>query len=201
MPVMRAPNSNLGPLSEEWGRYVQGEAEQANLRATRLGGTIGNDGSVQAGQMDVLANQINELLARSSTLLSAPNLTTPGYTTNLIDASVNIAVPGPKDAARNAWLSLSTVPIQNSTYDSAVFITMSLNGQPFYRQSVNLPAGLAPPPGWSGASSVGYVSYLAEPNVNATLTLQIQARGFLGDPARTTSLTAIQGSVAFAQKG
>lgn len=196
---MRAPLSNLGPMSEPWGRYVQEEAENANIRATRLGGTIGNDGSVQAGQMDVLARNINELLARSSSLLSAPDLTTPAYTTNLIDASTSIAVPRPTEP-RNAWLSLSTVPIQNSTYDSAVFITMLLNGVPFYRQSLNLPAGLAPPPGWSGASSVGYVSYIADPNTTTILTLQVQARGFLGDPPRTTSLTAIQGSVAFAQK-
>lgn len=198
--AFRAPNSNLGPLSEAWGRHVQGEAESANTRATRLGGTLGNDGSVQGGQMDVLAGQINELLARSSSIISIPSFTTPGYTTNLIDSSATVEVPRPKDAARNAWLSLSTVPIQNSTYDSAVFITMLLNGVAFYRQSLNLPAGLAPPPGWSGASSTGYVSYVAPADAPTLLTIQIQARGFLGDPPRTTSLTSIQGSVAFAQK-
>lgn len=195
----RPPLSNLSPLAEPWGRWVQERAVDANTRAERLGGTIDNDGLVQNGQMDNLAIQIKELFARSSALLTSPDVTTVAYTTNLVQVDANIVVPAPTDKDRYAWISLSGVPVQNSTYDSAVFLTMLLDGVPFMRQSLNLPAGLAPPAGWVSPSSTGYVGYVARANSPSTLTFRMQARGFLGDPARTTSLTAIQGSVNFTQ--
>lgn len=195
----RAPLSNLSPLAEPWGRYVQQRAEDANTRAERLGGSIDQDGQVQNGQLDNLGGQIKELFARSSALLTSPDVSTPSYTTNLVQVDANITVPAPTDKDRYAWISLSCVPVQNSTYDSAVFLTMLLNGVAFFRQSINLPPGLAPPSGWVSPSSVGYVGYIAPANQPATLTLRMQARGFLGDPARTTTLTAIQGSVNFSQ--
>lgn len=195
----RIPNSNLSPMAEPWGRFVTERAIEANTRAERLGGAIGQDGAVQNGQMDNLAIQIKELFARSSALLTAPDVTTPSYTTELVQVEANITVPAPTDKSRYAWVSLTGTPVQNSTYDSAVFITMLLNGVSFMRQSLNLPPGLAPPAGWTSPTTTGYVGYVAPVGSPATLTLRMQARGFLGDPARTTSLTAIQGSVNFTQ--
>lgn len=194
----RPPLSNLSPMAEPWGRDMQERILASGTAIDRLGGSVSNDGRIQNSSMDLMAAQISELYARSSALVRAGNLTTPSFTDNLVSVSSFVSLPA-ASVPRLAWVSLSCTPSQTGTDDSVVFVTMLLDGQVFYRNSVGLPAGLAPPPGWDGATFVGYSGFTSQSGTG-NLELRLQARGFSGGAPRTVTLSGIQATVNFAQK-
>ena len=101
---MRPPLSNLGPMSEPWGRFITEQTLTNAEGIERLGGDATNDGRINNSTLDLMASQINELYQRQSAIVTSPDLQTPPFdnTGVTFSASVNIQLPRPTDAAR-AW--------------------------------------------------------------------------------------------------
>lgn len=197
---MRWPNSNLSPMSQPWGRYAQDQIEDLQGTVERLGIRSDNSGRIQSSSMDLMAGQISELYARGSALAFGADATTPVYTTDTVQVSSTITLPLPLDSPRLAWVSLSCSPVHNSTESASVFLTWIMDGVPFHRASTGVPAGQAPPSGWTNPSYIGYTGFIAPTSGAGILEMRMQCRGIFGSGPMTTSLTNVQASINYAQK-
>lgn len=195
---MKPPKRNLGPMAEPWGDWSEAQTLQNAQAIENLGGDSTNDGRINNSTMDLMASQITELYARSSAFVTAADLTTPSFTDAIVSASRTIQLPRPS-RKRMAWISVTGYPTQASAVDTAFFVTMSLDGVPFYRTSTALPAGMVTPAGWLNASMTGYTAFVASPASGGSVEILLQARGYFGGAAHTTTLAGIQASINFGQ--
>ena len=203
MGNFRPPLSNLGPMSEPWGRFITEQTVTNAEAIERLGGDARNDGRINNSAIDNLASQIKELSARQATISTGANLTTPTFnqTGTTVSATRTIQLPRPSDGARMGWLAVSGDPSLSASLDSTVFVTFSIDGREFYRSSIGLPAASALPSGWDNFTFQGATGFQASPSSGGTLTILLQARGLsFATGNRTASLTGITATAAYAQR-
>lgn len=202
---MRPPLSNLGPMSEPWGRFITEQTLTNAEGIERLGGDAANDGRINNSALDLMASQINELYQRQSAIVTSPDLQTPPFdnTGVTFSASVNIQLPRPTDAARTGWVALNCNPTVEPALFTAVFVTFSIDGRMFYRSSMGLPPSDSAPVGWNNASFSGATGFDASPSSGGVLRVLLEAYGSpFGDPGlRTASLRNISATVAYGQRG
>lgn len=194
------PPRNLSPLAEPWGDWITQQTLQNREAIDRLGGDISNDGMLNNASSDLMADQIQELYERSTqSVPGIGSIATANFTTGTVFATQSFQLPRP-NVPRAAWVSVSCVPYQSSAIDSAVFVTMDLDGTVFYRNSLALPGGLTTPPNWLNASMVGYCSYQAQPEAGGVITILLQASGFTGGGSHNVELVNIDATVNFGQR-
>lgn len=202
MTLTTPPPSNLGPLSEPWGRWITDQTRQNAVAIERLGGDATNDGIQNSSQFDGLASQINELYQRQSGLLTIADRVSgsiPGNGgSNRIQ--IPIQIPRPSDAERIGWLSVQFTARANSADSTEVFGSFSLDGEVFHRDSRYVPTENLEPASWNGDKALtGYTGFRASPTSGGLLNLDLEATSSTGASARTVKYTNIRVTYQYGQ--
>lgn len=101
------PARNLPGLAEDWGRHIEKRVVEGENSDQQLSQKVDNGLRATAGQLAVLAGQIDELTARFSATANIPTLAVTGNATiePFPRVTVNVVVPGP-NVTRSARIDL-----------------------------------------------------------------------------------------------
>lgn len=191
MATTKPPMSNLGPMSEPWGRWQTDQTITNAEAIERLGGDASNDGRINNSTLDVMADQINEIYQRQSAYTEAPSVTTApfnGTTTSAPMVAREIQLPRPTDQSRSGWLSVSFDLSQSSGDFSVAFFTLYIDGNIFHKNSVSFPTSPVTPPAWTASSNVvGFSGFSASPSSGGLVRIEMtpSANFASGDGLRT----------------
>lgn len=198
----RPPLSNLGPMSEPWGRYITDQTIANANAIERLGGDASNDGRINNSSMDTMTSQINELYQRQSGLVTSPDVSTPSFSSGTRTVNVTLQLPRPTDAARIGWLSAQATAVNSNSNASQAAASFSIDGVLFHRDSRIVPSSQFDPPSWNGIKAItGYSGFTASPSSGGTVTMQLQASpDIFSSGARTVTFRNIQVTYQYGQK-
>lgn len=114
-------------MSEPWGRWIEGEVQNIQRQADRLGLDSSNDGRINNSSMDQMALQINELQARSANGVAAPPMTISVPTGDTwYYGTTTIALPAP---AEPRWGLFSISATTQSTAEPySLYLRAEING-------------------------------------------------------------------------
>lgn len=203
MTTTRPPLRNLGPMSEEWGRWIDGVALQHETAIESLGGDGTNDGRINNSTLDSLAGQIGELFNRQATVLSAPDMITAAFneSAGTQTVSVSMQIPRPTDASRLGWVTVSARPGVSPALTTGIFATFSIDGRVFHRTSASMPIQTSIPAGWDAFSFAGATGFTATPTSGGLVTVTLEAvpEAFGDTGFRQAFLTGITATAAYAQ--
>lgn len=193
------PASNLGPLSEPWGREITKQVLANRTAIERLGGDFSNDGSLNNSTLDNIAYQINELKQRQSGVVVSPDFSTASFSSGSVTNTVTIQIPRPA-VARFGTVSLQVTATNSNINQSEVYATMSIDGTVFHRDSRSVPTQNLEPSSWGGQKAItGFTGFLASPNSGGTITLTLQAENAFSSGARFVSYSNIQAVFQYGQ--
>lgn len=198
---MKPPKSNLSPLAEPWGRYIESEILGINTEIDRATGGIGAGQRVQGSAIDNLASQIQELEERALQAVSAPDMTTAVYDAGNAFVSTTMTLPAPL-SSRMAVISASCAPMGLTPRNSVIFIRMSVNGKDFHRSSFAVPLiTSSTPPGWDSFTAEGYIALPVDGGNPPIVTIEAIGIGNTYDPGPKQALvSSIGASVTYAQR-
>lgn len=198
---MKPPKSNLSPLAEPWGRYVEGEISDLNTFIERSSGGFRADQSFQDSTLDNLASQIRELEERALQAVSAPDMMTAIYDAGNASVSTTMSLPAPTHS-RMAVISASCAPRGMTPRNSVIFIRMSVDGKDFHRSSFAVPLiTSSTPPGWDSFTAEGYIALPVSAGSSPQVTIQAIGIGNTYDPGTKQALiTSIGSSITYAQR-
>ena len=114
--MKKPPKSNLSPLSEPWGRYVENSISAINTLLERMTGGFSADASFQNSTLDNLASQIRELEQRALQAVSAPDMLSAIYDAGNATVSTTMTLPAPNES-RMAVISASCAPSATTPRD------------------------------------------------------------------------------------
>lgn len=193
------PPSNLGPLSEPWARYITEQVRGNQTAIERLGGDLSNTGAQSNSGLNLVSSQINELMQRQSGLVTAADASVT-LSSGLAGTSVQIQVPRPSDKARIGWLSVQVTARNSNSLQSEAYVSYSLDGSVFHRDSRYLPTDNLEPASWNGDKAItGYTAFIASPGSGGLLNLDLQAEAAFSTGARTVTFANIRVTYQYGQ--
>ena len=199
--MKKPPKSNLSPLAEPWGRYVENSISAINTLLERMTGGFSADASFQNSTLDNLASQIRELEQRALQAVSAPDMLSAIYDAGNATVSTTMTLPAPNES-RMAVISASCAPSATTPRNSVIFIRMTVDGKDFHRSSFAVPLiTSSTPPGWSSFTAEGYIAIPVQAGVSPQVTVEAIGIGNTYDPgAKQMLITSIGASVTYAQR-
>ncbi|QZD97645.1 hypothetical protein SEA_PLATTE_52 [Microbacterium phage Platte] len=193
------PPSNLGPLSEPWGREITRQVQANREAIQRLGGDLSNDGSLNNSTLDQIAYQINELQQRQSGIVAVAPFSTATFSTGSVTNVVTIQVPRPAQN-RYCTVSLQFTATNSNANQTEVYATMEIDGTVFHRDSRSVPTQNLEPASWGGQKALtGFTGFIAGPNGGGLLRLTLQAENALSTGARFVTYSNIQANYQYGQ--
>lgn len=197
--ITTPPPSNLGPLSEPWGREITRQVEENRVAIQRLGGDFSSDGSLNNSTLDNIAYQINELQQRQSGIVTYPSISTPifssGSTTNLL----TLQIPRP-DIERYGTVSVQVTATNSNNLQTEVYATMEIDGTVFHRDSRSVPSQNLEPEGWGGQKAfTGFTGFRAGPSFGGMITITLQAEAAFSTGPRSVDYISIQANYQYGQ--
>lgn len=198
------PPNNLGPMSQEWGRYITVQTRQNAEAIERMGGDASNDGQVNNSTMDQMASQLNEVNQRQSAFTVADSITTAPFNgggTNAPMVARNIEIPRPADVARSGWLALTFDVSQTTNEFTVAFFTIYIDGNPFHKSSIGFPVSTVTPASWgSGASVSAFTGFVAGPSFGGLVRVEMTGTANFGTVLRTVTASNFQVTNQYSQK-
>lgn len=197
--IENPPPSNLGPLSEPWGREITQQV-QANAEAIRrLGGDVSADGSVSNSALGNISYQINELRQRESGLVMVNDVNTANFSAGSVTNVVTINIPRP-EVARIGWISVQFTAVNSNGNQTEVYGSFSVDGKIFHRDSRTVPTANLEPSSWNGEKAItGYTGFTAGPGYGGVITLTIQAENAYSSGSRFVTYKNIQATYQYGQ--
>lgn len=193
------PPSNLGPLSEPWGREITKQVQENRIALERIGGDFSNDGSLNNSTLDNIAYQINELKQRQSGIVTAVNFSSPSFSSGMLTNVVTIQIPRP-DVPRVGTVSLQFTATNSNGNQTEVYASMEIDGTVFHRDSRSVPTQNLEPPSWGGQKALtGFTVFTATPDSGGTLRLTLQAEAALSTGERSVLYSNIQANYQYGQ--
>ncbi|QDH48061.1 hypothetical protein SEA_DEJAVU_56 [Microbacterium Phage DejaVu] len=193
------PPSNLGPLSEPWGREITKQVQENRIALERIGGDFSNDGSLNNSTLDNIAYQINELKQRQSGIVTAVNFSSPSFSSGMVTNVVTIQIPRP-DVPRVGTVSLQFTATNSNGNQTEVYASMEIDGTVFHRDSRSVPTQNLEPPSWGGQKALtGFTGFTATPDSGGTLRLTLQAEAALSTGERSVLYSNIQANYQYGQ--
>ncbi|AWY05876.1 hypothetical protein SEA_PIONEER3_52 [Microbacterium phage Pioneer3] len=193
------PPSNLGPLSEPWGREITRQVQANREAIQRLGGDLSNDGSLNNSTLDQIAYQINELQQRQSGIVAVAPFSTASFSTGSVTNVVTIQVPRPAQN-RYCTVSLQFTATNSNANQTEVYATMEIDGTVFHRDSRSVPTQNLEPASWGGQKALtGFTGFIAGPNGGGLLRLTLQAENAFSTGARFVTYSNIQANYQYGQ--
>ncbi|QAU07385.1 hypothetical protein SEA_ALLEB_53 [Microbacterium phage Alleb] len=193
------PPSNLGPLSEPWGREITRQVQANREAIQRLGGDLSNDGSLNNSTLDNIAYQINELQQRQAGIVTIAPFSTATFSTGSVTNVVTIQVPRPAQN-RYCTVSLQFTATNSNANQTEVYATMEIDGTVFHRDSRSVPTQNLEPASWGGQKALtGFTGFIAGPNGGGLLRLTLQAENAFSTGARFVTYSNIQANYQYGQ--
>lgn len=195
------PPSNLGPLSEPWGRDITKQVQENRVALQRLGGDFSNDGALSNSSLDNIAYQINELQQRQAGIVRIDDFetavfTNPASVTNI----VNIQIPRPSEN-RICTVSVQFTATNSNTLQTEVYASMEIDGTVFHRDSRTVPTQNLEPTSWGGQKALtGFTGFVAGPNDGGAIRLVLQAEAAFSTGSRFVIYSNIQANYQYGQK-
>ncbi|AWY06382.1 hypothetical protein SEA_TANDEM_52 [Microbacterium phage Tandem] len=193
------PPSNLGPLSEPWGREITRQVQANREAIQRLGGDLSNDGSLNNSTLDQIAYQINELQQRQAGIVAIAPFSTATFSTGSVTNVVTIQVPRPAEN-RYCTVSLQFTATNSNANQTEVYATMEIDGTVFHRDSRSVPTQNLEPASWGGQKALtGFTGFIAGPSGGGLLRLTLQAENAFSTGARFVTYSNIQANYQYGQ--
>lgn len=193
------PPSNLGPLSEPWGREITKQVQENRTAIQRLGGDFSNDGSLNNSTLDNIAYQINELRQRQAGIVTAADFSSASFSSGTVTNVVTLQIPRP-DVARVGTVSLQFTAINSNANQSEVYASMEIDGTVFHRDSRSVPTQNLEPSSWGGQKALtGFTGFTATPTSGGTLRLTLQAEAALSTGSRSVRYFNIEANYQYGQ--
>ncbi|AWY05031.1 hypothetical protein SEA_HORTUS1_52 [Microbacterium phage Hortus1] len=193
------PPSNLGPLSEPWGREITRQVQANREAIQRLGGDLSNDGSLNNSTLDQIAYQINELQQRQAGIVAVAPFSTASFSTGSVTNVVTIQVPRPAEN-RYCTVSLQFTATNSNANQTEVYATMEIDGTVFHRDSRSVPTQNLEPASWGGQKALtGFTGFIAGPSGGGLLRLTLQAENAFSTGARFVTYSNIQANYQYGQ--
>lgn len=195
------PRSNLGPQSEPWARFQTDQTIQNAEAIEAMGGDASNDGRINNSAMDNMANQIKELQARQSGILSVADVDMPSFSTGSRSVTISLQLPRPT-VARMGWVSLQFTARNNTSLQTEVYASFDVDGSVFHRDSRSVPTTNFEPASWNGDKAInGYTGFYASPDGGGLLNMYIQAENTSSAASpRTITIADIKASYQYGQR-
>lgn len=200
------PPSNLPGLAEKWGRAVEGRANILNRDLTQVTQKVDNGLRANAGQLAVLATQIDslttqtdELSNRRSYSTNPPNLSVSGNATvpPFPVSTQAFTLPAP-NVQRSAILgfSASLTNTGGSATPVRAYVELLFGATVVGRWDGSVPLATSAPTGW--LETVNLFSFITVPaGATANFSVRLHRVGFT---STSTTLT-INNMTAFIQYG
>lgn len=193
------PPSNLGPLSEPWGREITRQVQEARTALQRLGGDFSNDGSLNNSTLDNIAYQINELQQRQSGVVSIPDFTSATFSSGSVTNVVTIQIPRPAQN-RYGTVSVQFTATNSNSAQTEVYATMEIDGTVFHRDSRSVPTQNLEPASWGGQKALtGFTGFVAGPSGGGLVRLTLQAENAFSSGSRFVTYSNIQANYQYGQ--
>lgn len=193
------PPSNLGPLSEPWGRDITQQVLANRTAIERLGGDFSNDGSLNNSTLDKIAYQIREIQQRQSGVLFSPDFSTAPFSTGSVTNTITIQLPRPSEN-RYGTVSLQFTATNSNANQTEVYATMEIDGRVFHRDSRSVPTQNLEPSSWGGQKALtGFTGFTAGPGMGGLLRLTLQAENAFSSGSRFVKYTGIQANYQYGQ--
>lgn len=193
------PPSNLGPLSEPWGREITKQVQENRIAIQRLGGDFSNDGSLNNSTLDNIAYQINELRERQSGIVTAADFSSATFSSGTVTNVVTLQIPRP-DRPRVGTVSLQFTATNSNANQTEVYASMEIDGTVFHRDSRSVPTQNLEPASWGGQKALtGFTGFTATPTSGGTLRLTLQAEAALSSGSRSVRYFNIQANYQYGQ--
>lgn len=204
MAIIKPPPPNLGPMSQDWGRYMTEQVQQNAVAIERLGGDASNDGRVNNSTLDTMTSQLEEIGQRQSGYVTAAPITTAAFNGTGTSAPMvarEIQLPQPSDFPRAGWLAI-TFDVAQSTTDFGVgFFTIYVDGRIFHKNSVGFPRSDITPPEWAGNSNIaGFTGFTAEPGAGGLVRVEMTGSASAGAGLRTITASDFQVTYQYSQR-
>lgn len=193
------PPSNLGPLSEPWGREITRQVQENRTAIQRLGGDFSNDGSLNNSTLDQISYQINELQQRQAGVVTYPEFSTSSFSSGSVTNTITLQIPLPKEA-RFGTVALQFTATNSNANQSEVYATMEIDGVVFHRDSRSVPTQNLEPTSWGGQKALtGFTGFTAGPTGGGLLRLTLQAENAFSSGARIVNYSNIQANFQYGQ--
>lgn len=197
--MITPPPSNLGPLSEPWGREITKQVQENRVALQRLGGDFSNDGSLNNSTLDNIAYQINELRERQAGIVTVAAFSTTTFSSGAVTNVVTLQIPRP-DRARVGTVSLQFTATNSNANQTEVYASMEIDGTVFHRDSRSVPTQNLEPASWGGQKALtGFTGFTATPTSGGTLRLTLQAEAALSTGSRSVRYSNIQANYQYGQ--
>lgn len=193
------PPSNLGPLSEPWGREITKQVQENRIAIQRLGGDFSNDGSLNNSTLDNIAYQINELRQRQAGIVTSADFSSATFSSGTVTNVVTLQIPRP-DVPRVGTVSLQFTATNSNSNQTEVYASMEIDGTVFHRDSRSVPTQNLEPASWGGQKALtGFTGFTATPTSGGTLRLTLQAEAALSTGSRSVRYFNIQANYQYGQ--
>lgn len=193
------PPSNLGPLSEPWGREITKQVQENRIAIQRLGGDFSNDGSLNNSTLDNIAYQIKELRERQAGIVTAADFSSATFSSGTVTNVITLQIPRP-DRPRVGTVSLQFTATNSNANQTEVYASMEIDGTVFHRDSRSVPTQNIEPASWGGQKALtGFTGFTATPTSGGTLRLTLQAEAALSTGSRSVRYFNIQANYQYGQ--